>query len=212
MNSVAHLLRRIDDPTWLSRAARLRCQAARELEEGGDYEAARKAMGDLWQRVGERPKLDGLDQETAAEVLLRAGSLSGWIGSAGQTRGAQEKAKDLIGESITILETLQEVKKVAEARVDLALCYWREGAFDEARVTLRDALSRLSTRTTTSRRWPCCGAPSSKSCGTAQRVFTSSRRRAFVRGQPQPHAQRRVSSELRPALRTIGAKERREAT
>jgi len=26
--------------------------------------------------------------------------------------------------------------------VDLALCYWREGAIDEARVTLDDALRR----------------------------------------------------------------------
>jgi transcriptional regulator with PAS, ATPase and Fis domain len=144
MNSVAYLLRRIDDPTLGStERARLRCQAARELEEEGDYEAARKTMGDLWQRIGERPKTEGLDQETKAEVLLRAGALSGWIGSIEQTSGAQEIAKDLISESITILETLQDVRKVAEARINLALCYWREGAFDEARVTLRDALSRL---------------------------------------------------------------------
>jgi len=27
--------------------------------------------------------------------------------------------------------------------VDLALCYWREGAIDEARVTLDDALRQL---------------------------------------------------------------------
>jgi transcriptional regulator with PAS, ATPase and Fis domain len=144
MNSVAYLLRRIDDPTLGSiERARLRCQAARELEEEGDYEAARNTMGDLWQRIGERPKTDGLDQETAAEVLLRAGTLSGWIGSMRQMSGAQEIAKDLISESITIFEMLQDVRKVAEARIDLALCYSREGAFDEARVTLRDALSRL---------------------------------------------------------------------
>jgi tetratricopeptide (TPR) repeat protein len=34
-------------------------------------------------------------------------------------------------------------EKVAEARVDLAICYWREGALDEARVTLRLVLESV---------------------------------------------------------------------
>ncbi len=34
-------------------------------------------------------------------------------------------------------------EKVAEARVDLAICYWREGGLDEARVTLRLVLDSL---------------------------------------------------------------------
>src|SRR5918992_390749 len=62
--------------------ARLRCRLAQELEEAGDYEGARAAMGELWQRVGERPRLEGLDDVTRAETLLRAGALTGWIGSA----------------------------------------------------------------------------------------------------------------------------------
>jgi transcriptional regulator with PAS, ATPase and Fis domain len=144
MNLVSQLLRQIDNPA-LDRAERawLRCQLAKELEDSGNYEAARSAMGELWQRIGERPQLDGLDQRATAEVLLRAGSLTGWIGSASQLEGAQETAKDLISESATIFEALQENEKVAEAYVDLAICYWREGAFDEARVTLREVLSRL---------------------------------------------------------------------
>ena len=32
---------------------------------------------------------------------------------------------------------------MAEARVDLAICYWREGGLDEARVTLRLVLDSL---------------------------------------------------------------------
>jgi tetratricopeptide (TPR) repeat protein len=120
------------------------CARARKLEETGDYEAARATLSELWQRVGERPKLDGLDQQTAAEVLLRAGVLSGWIGSASQIEGAQEAAKDLISESAARFEKLREAAKVCEARIELAYCYWREGAFDEARVMLRDVLGKLS--------------------------------------------------------------------
>jgi DNA-binding NtrC family response regulator len=116
------------------------------MEEAGDYEAAREALGDLWQRIGERPRTDFLDERTAAEALLRAGTLSGWIGSANQIEGAQETAKDLISESSAIFRALGETAKAAEADIDLAICYWREGAFDEARVILREALSRLGDK------------------------------------------------------------------
>ncbi len=139
------LLHRIADPS-LSHGERvhLRCQLVKELEEVGKYDAARDAMGELWQGLGHRPVLDDLDQIMAAEVTLRAGVLTGWIGSAKQIEGAQETAKNLISESVTIFEALRNTKKVAEAQIDLAVCYWREGFLDEARVWLNEALSRLT--------------------------------------------------------------------
>lgn len=154
MNLQIQLLHQIDDPTRSrDEQVRLRCQLAKELERGGNYEAAQGAMGDLWQGVGERPQVDGLNQYTAAEVLLRAGALSGWLGSSKQIEGAQETAKNLISESITIFESLQETEKAAEAVTDLAYCYWREGAFDEARITLRDAIARLTDEDTELKAW-----------------------------------------------------------
>lgn len=128
--------------TYVERA-RLRCQISKELEEAGDYEGAREALGELWPQIGERPVLDNLDQTTAAEVLLRAGVLTGWIGSAKQIEGAQETAKDLISESTRIFEALQESEKVAEAQTDLGYCYWRMGALDDARVVLREVSDKL---------------------------------------------------------------------
>jgi transcriptional regulator with PAS, ATPase and Fis domain len=147
MSLTSQLLRQIDDTT-LSRndQALLRCQLAKELEEAGNYEAARGAMGELWQRIGEHPRLDGLDQCAAAIVLLRAGSLSGWIGSARQIDGAQEIAKDLISASATIFENLQESERLAESWIDLGICYWREGALDEARIRLQMVLELVSDR------------------------------------------------------------------
>jgi DNA-binding NtrC family response regulator len=147
MNLASHLLRLSDNPALGHvELARIRCELAREQEEAGNYEAAREAMGELWQRIGERPRLDHLDEQTAAEVLWRAGTLSGWIGSARQVEGAQEIAKDLISESAARFEAGGEREKAAEANIDLAICYWREGAFDEARVTLSAALSCLSDK------------------------------------------------------------------
>lgn len=76
--------------------ALVRCALAKKFEEAGDYESARAALGDLWRGVGERPRVETLtDARAVGEVLVRAGALTGWIGSAGQIEGAQEAAKDL---------------------------------------------------------------------------------------------------------------------
>jgi tetratricopeptide (TPR) repeat protein len=119
------------------------CAKAKELEEAGKFDDARLTLGEFWERIGDRPRTAGLEEPLQAELLLRVGTLSGWIGGARQIPGAQEFAKDLISESCAIFERLGLTEKVAETRVDLGICYWREGAFDEARVTLDDALQRL---------------------------------------------------------------------
>jgi len=124
----------------------MRCKYAKQFEEAGNYDRAREAMGELWQGVGERPVLQGLDEDVKGEVLLRAGALSGWIGSTEQIEGAQEEAKNLISESITIFEALSDFRRLADAQSELAVCYWRQGAIDDARVWLAEALSRVDDR------------------------------------------------------------------
>lgn len=145
MDLELNLLRQIDDPKLnRSERARLRCLLAKELEDAGNYEGARGALHGLWQRVGERPVLDGLDKQTAALVILRAGALTGWIGSSRQVEGAQETAKNLLTESRAHFEVLNDQAGAAEAEIEIAWCYWREGAYDEARVTLCEARAKLS--------------------------------------------------------------------
>jgi CheY-like chemotaxis protein len=145
MKSKRDLLHHLTDQNLsANQRAQARCQLAIQLETEGDYEAAREAMGELWQGVGEWPVLEGLDEETKGAVLLRTGVLTGWRGSAKQISGGQETAKDLITESIDIFEALKENSRVAEGQIELACCYWREGKFDEGRVMLTEALRRLS--------------------------------------------------------------------
>jgi len=131
--------------------ARVLCTEARTLEESGKYEDARSLLSEFWQRIGERPKLDGLDDTVSAELLLRVGTLSGWLGSAGQIPGAQETAKDLISESGALFGKLNLPEKVAESHVDLGICYWREGALDEARITFDAAIDALGDLESTQR-------------------------------------------------------------
>jgi tetratricopeptide (TPR) repeat protein len=101
-------------------------------------------LGSFWRGIGKRPELEGLSAAEQAEVLLRVGTLSGWLGSSGQIPGAQEFAKDLISESLRAFEALGDQEMVAEAQGDLAICYWREGALDEGRVWFQEALNRAT--------------------------------------------------------------------
>ena len=138
------LLRTERAPTTERQSASAAFRAAWELSNIGEYEAARGALSGFWERIGERPRTAGLAPVDQAELLLRAGALSGWLGSTGQVAGAQQFAKDLITEGMRSFEALGYSEKVAEAQTDLAVCYWREGAMDEARVWFQSALS-LST-------------------------------------------------------------------
>jgi tetratricopeptide (TPR) repeat protein len=126
--------------------ATLRCQTALELRDCGDYDGAREVMAPLWSGIGSRPKIEGLHSSIVPEVLLTAGILTGWLGSRNEIKEADDYARDLITESITLFEAIPDSKKVAEARTELAYCYWRTGANDEARIWFSTALERLTTQ------------------------------------------------------------------
>jgi tetratricopeptide (TPR) repeat protein len=147
MNTTRELLNQISNPN-LSTSDRvwLRCELAKQFEKTGNYEAARGAMDDRWRGIGEYPNLKLLDERTSAEVLLRVGVLTGWIGSIRLIKGSQQIAKDLIGESISLFASIPDPKKIAEAQIEVSLCYVREGSLDTARRLYAEALSRLDDR------------------------------------------------------------------
>ena len=125
--------------------ASLRCLTAMELRDRGDFDGARDVMAPLWAGIGSRPKIEGLHSSVVPEVLLCAGILTGWLGSRNEVKEADDYARDLITESIRLYEESGDSKKVAEARTELAYCYWRTGAHDEARILFSTALERLTT-------------------------------------------------------------------
>ena len=127
----------------LAERAELSCRLAKQLEKAGEYEAAYEALNEFWPDRDGSPKVDHLNEPTKAKVLLRVGALVGRLGSTHQAAGSQETAKNLITQSIEISEKLGESGRLAEAHKDLAICYFREGSFDEARIHLRGALTWL---------------------------------------------------------------------
>ncbi len=141
MDLASDKLRQLDNPTLTpDQRALIRCQAAADFIHAGQYESARDVLGDMWQGVGQRPFIDGSKKATAAEALLQCGVLSGWLGSARNMSGSQEAAKDLVSEALRLFESLKQPVKVAEAQYELGICYWRIGAFDNARIVLAEAL------------------------------------------------------------------------
>ena len=134
------LLRELVNPNLdVGGRAELCCELAKEFENKGEYEEAREILSGLWPRPNQRPNVESLDSNIAAEVLLRAGVLTGWIGS------DQEQAKDFISEGLTIFESRKHKKKIAEAQTELALCYMRTGDYDNASDLLKLALAKLTT-------------------------------------------------------------------
>jgi tetratricopeptide (TPR) repeat protein len=105
----------------------------------GQYEEAKAVLGDLWRGVGERPKVEGCQLHSTAEVLLQGGSLSGYLGNA-QAQDVHEKAKDLLTEALRIFQACGNHGKVSETNYELGVCYFRKGAYDEARIFLDHAL------------------------------------------------------------------------
>jgi len=141
----ASRLHQLDDPNLgVNTRAELCCEIVRDFENKGEYEEAQKVLSGYWRDIDERPEVGKLEPRVAAEVLLRAGVLTGFIGSKHQLAEGQERAKDLIFESLSIFQSLSQKEKITEAQTELALCYWRTGENNEARDLLQEALSRLA--------------------------------------------------------------------
>ncbi|HEX8558133.1 MAG TPA: helix-turn-helix domain-containing protein [Pyrinomonadaceae bacterium] len=144
MNLADDRLEELDNlPRTASEGVLSRCRAAADFIHKGQHEAAREVLGDLWLGVGQRPPVSGLPPAIEAEALLQCGTLTGWLGSVRNVSGAQEQAKDMLSEAARVFDSQAMPAKVSEAQYELGICYWRLGAFEEARLILGEALKLL---------------------------------------------------------------------
>jgi tetratricopeptide (TPR) repeat protein len=118
------------------------CTVAREQIEVGNYEAGCLMLGKWW-TPGDWPKIEGLSSYAAADLLFTTGSLAGCLSSTGRIQKGQKNAEDLLSGSIGLLEHLGAKRRSAEARIELALAYYRQGMFALARTTLSKVLNEL---------------------------------------------------------------------
>lgn len=133
--------------------------------------------------------------------------LSGWLG---KVKGAQDAAKDLISENAALFEKLGEEKRAADARADLAICYWREGAFDEARAVLESAAALVEENTELKAKTVLCFALVETSAGRHGDVLRLLTESASLYGESVSHRLRGIFHNLLAvSLRRLGTAERR---
>ncbi len=130
-------------PLTLSEQVQACCAVAREKIEAGDYDLGCAELQQWW-TIGEWPKHAGLEDRAAAELFFTAGVLSGWVASTRQIRRRPKPAEGLLNGAIALFERLEEQTRAAEARIELACCYYRQGLFDLSRETVRSLLQTLS--------------------------------------------------------------------
>ncbi|HEX7318354.1 MAG TPA: sigma 54-interacting transcriptional regulator [Pyrinomonadaceae bacterium] len=113
---------------------------ARLFEEAGEYE---KAIAEICPNTSRGPDTKGLGLYVSGELYLRFGASIGHLGAARHTPGAQARAAHFIAESIRLFNDAKLTYKVAEARVERARCFLREGKLQEAEGVLVPALATL---------------------------------------------------------------------
>ncbi len=115
------------------------------LERCGKYDKALAELRDIWEDTTTFPKVEEFDSRTAAEIILRCGSLIGFIGHNKQLPNAQEKSKNLLIEARQRFLDIYDVEKVAECENYLALAYWRTGESVEAETWIEEVYSHNLT-------------------------------------------------------------------
>jgi signal transduction histidine kinase/ActR/RegA family two-component response regulator len=131
-----------DSPLTESERVHACCTIAREKLEVGDYDAGVVALRAWWE-LGQWPRHTALTHAAAADLLLTAGTLTGWVASTKQTTGGQKPAEALLSGAIAIFEQTGDKIRASEGRVELACCYFWQGLFDLARATLRSSLDSI---------------------------------------------------------------------
>ncbi len=119
------------------------CAISREQIDAGNYEGACRLLGPWW-LFGNWPKLEGLSQSSCADLLFTTGELAGFVASTKQMPRGQKHSEQLVIGSITLFEQLGFRRRAAEGKIELALCYYRQGLFDIGRSTLIQVLRDLS--------------------------------------------------------------------
>jgi tetratricopeptide (TPR) repeat protein len=121
-----------------------RCKLSQMFEHARNLKDATSILGSYWKGAGKKPDLNGLPMPLAADVLLRIGVLTGLLdGDVGVPANDTQTAESIINEALSLYVHLDLTSKVAEARAELAVCYWRKRRHDDARTLLLSALDLI---------------------------------------------------------------------
>lgn len=112
-----------------------------KLERCGRYEEALDEIGEIWKDISTFPDVEIFELPIAAELLLRCGSLLGFLGHNKQIADSQQNSKNILTEARSRFLDLENTEKVAECENYLALAYWRTGESNESEIWLNTSLA-----------------------------------------------------------------------
>lgn len=122
--------------------AQVFCTVAREQMAVGNFDAADLLLSQ-WMNVGQASNISQLSEASAADLLFTLGALVGYRASTDITANGQRHGERLLSGAIALFEHLGFQVGVAEGRIELGRCFYREGLFDLARAELERALHVL---------------------------------------------------------------------
>ena len=113
-----------------------------EAEMSGDYSRGYQLLSVFWNDFRTKPNTADLSDELVAEVFLRCGSISGYLGRSRKISNAQDVSRELLFEAKLKFIKLDSEIKIAECDNYLALTFERTGEIEKARDFLNNAFSR----------------------------------------------------------------------
>jgi len=180
------------------------CVIAHEKLEIGDYDAGCAVLSPWWS-VGKWPKLTGLNQLAAGELLLMAGSLTGAVARAKRLSGGQRLAEALISGSIALFDHLVERRRALEARLELGCCYYHQGLFELAHLNLAACLAGLTDEDLELRAVALIRlAIVKRHSGRLHEALSLLKRAASIESQTTCSTRGRFSTEMANTLKDIG--------
>lgn len=113
-------------------------ELCRQINEGFE------CLKPVWEDVSSRPRLAGYSPPVQGEILLRCGALLSYYSFHQQVKELNETARDWLTEAANIFKKISNKEKIGETELETGISYWREGAFEEAKVCFASAAENLT--------------------------------------------------------------------
>lgn len=111
-------------------------EEARNIELCGDLNSLRKVLQTIW-NIEETPNFNDYEELIKAELLRLCGIFLSYYGKYSLNRkNYQVRGKDLLISAVEIFDENKISERAAEAKINLAFCYWNSGEVSEAEAIL----------------------------------------------------------------------------
>jgi tetratricopeptide (TPR) repeat protein len=105
-------------------------EEARNVELCKDLDSLRKILQSVW-NIEDTPNFGNYDEAIKAELLRLCGVFLSFYGFARNLKDYQIRGKNLLINAVEIFEAMKISDKAAEAKINLAFCYWSLGEVSE---------------------------------------------------------------------------------